>query len=171
MGTSTSKADVQFRRARTFNLAQQGWSTKAIAADLGITPGLVSRYRQQTGCSAQVEQTPEAKRARLDRAVELTKSGWSAEQIAAELDVSPRAVHRYRTQAGITTPRPPELTVEQIATAERMLTDGASLLETARTLGCSIDRLYRRFKGRGWSKAQVAEHRTAVRLLGSVLND
>lgn len=56
--------------------------------------------------------------------------------------------------------RPPryKLTEDEERRAAQLLDDGASMRETARTIGRSASVICRHFPGRGWTIAQVAEH-------------
>lgn len=80
--------------------------------------------------------------------VQLTTAGYSAQMIARKLNISPRTVQRHRKQAGLADPRdlrpytPAEL--EQI---ERLLEDGCSYSEVARTVGRKTKTIAERFKG------------------------
>lgn len=87
----------------------------------------------------------------------LTEDGWSAPRIARELDCDRRTVHRIRVRIGIAKPASRHMTDEELEIAERMLADGAPVIEIERTLGRSVGALNRRYKGRGWSKQEVCE--------------
>lgn len=101
-----------------------------------------------------------------ERIVEMTRLGMSASQIAEIVGCSDRTVVRVRAREGIAGHCPPPLSAEKVSAAEEMLTDGCSIRETARTLGVSYESVHRRFPGRGWSKSQCAEYRTALRVFG-----
>lgn len=92
------------------------------------------------------------------KVVELTRLGVPASQIGERLGICERQVCRYRRKAGITKPPPKRMTPEQIDTATKMLDDGASFAEVARTLGFTHDAILRRFPGRGWTKQQIGEY-------------
>ncbi len=100
-----------------------------------------------------------------DRIVDLTCEGWTAAQIAQETGVTARTVTRIRRRCGVAGPVYPRLSDEELELAERMLADGASIVDVARTLGRSEDAMRKRFRGRGWSNAQVAEYRAMLRKL------
>lgn len=84
-----------------------------------------------------------------DKVVRLTLEGRSAFDIAAIVGCSTRSVQRIRFKTGISRPPAPLMTPEEVAMAERMLDDGVSLGEIARTLG-HRGGVYKRWKGRGW---------------------
>jgi len=88
----------------------------------------------------------------------LTRQGWSAQQIADELNVTTRTVVRSRKRSGILGSPPQWMTDEELAIAERMLDDGASLTEVARTLDRHPTSIWKRFRGRGWTPAQTGQH-------------
>lgn len=71
------------------------------------------------------------------------------------LRVSSRTVVRYRRRAGVSRPIPEHITDEQLARAEQLLDDGASVAETARTVGVSPMGLHKHFPGRAWSHDEV----------------
>jgi DNA-binding CsgD family transcriptional regulator len=108
--------------------------------------------------------------ARWDRVVELTFRGVSAAEIAHQLGITERTVFRIRRQRMVARCTPLRFTDDEIASAEQMLADGASIAEVARSLGRSPNTVNKRFRGRGWSKVQCAEFGAlrwkALRLLG-----
>lgn len=57
-------------------------------------------------------------------------------------------------------------TDEDHAIIERCLDEGWSFLEISRTYGYSQGHLSDKYRGRGWSFSQAAEHGMFVRLLG-----
>jgi DNA invertase Pin-like site-specific DNA recombinase len=87
----------------------------------------------------------------------LTEAGFSARLIAKELDCDKRTVHRIRVRLGIAKPSRRLMTAEELEIAERLLADGAPVIEIERTLGRSVGALNRRYKGQGWSKQEVCE--------------
>ena len=93
----------------------------------------------------------------------LTRQGLSARQIAARLGVSMRTVARYRTSAGVAKPKPPLITEEQWATVQRLLDDGCSAEEAARTIGVTATPLRRRYPDVAWDKFQVSEHALLIK--------
>ena len=99
---------------------------------------------------------------RQQRAAELTEKGWTAQRIADELGVTPRAVQRHRRAAGLTQPWTP-LPESVVVAAQQMLADGASYQETAETLGCSANAIARRFPGQGWQRDQIAQFSAFMR--------
>jgi DNA-binding CsgD family transcriptional regulator len=108
--------------------------------------------------------------AREARVVELTFRGLSAADIAHQLGITERTVFRIRRRRMVARCTPLRFTDDEIATAEQMLADGASIAEVARSLGRRPATVNKRFRGRGWSKVQCAEFGAlrwkALRLLG-----
>lgn len=100
---------------------------------------------------------------RRDRAIHLTAEGWTAQQIADNLGVTQRTVYRYRQTAGISQPKPPALSSGERDFARRLLLDGCSYNEVARTLGRSMDCVLRNFPGFGWDRRQINEFMAIVR--------
>lgn len=100
---------------------------------------------------------PEDVAAARTRVYELTRTGHSAREIAAQLGITTRTVIRHRRATGCAEPVPVPLTPRQEADARRLLDDGASLTEAARTVGCSQRALYRRWPDAAWSGDQVQE--------------
>jgi len=88
----------------------------------------------------------------------LTRQGWSAQQIADHLNVTTRTVTRSRKRSGVDKPPPQWMTAEEIARAEQMLDDGASLTEVARTLDRHPVSIWKRFPGRGWTDEQTGQY-------------
>ena len=86
----------------------------------------------------------------------LTRQGHSAEHIANILGVSAMTVIRDRRATGIGQTPPQPLTAEQVDQARRLLDDGCSYRETARTVECSQSALHRRFPGKGWTLSESA---------------
>lgn len=108
----------------------------------------------------------------IARIVRLYQLGVPVKEIAALVKCSERTVTRWVRDAGIPyraniNPLSPDDLVE----AEKMLDDGASYQETARTLGCGVAVLTRRFPGRGWTKKQTWEFIHDVRRAKKVLGD
>lgn len=87
-----------------------------------------------------------------------TDRGQSAAAIAAGLGVSTRTVERHqlglklREKANRTTP------TGWRDHAERLLDDGASVTEAARTVGVAPRTVCAAFPGRAWTNAQALEH-------------
>lgn len=101
------------------------------------------------------------------RVARLTKEGWTAKAIAEHLGCGVRAVTRSRVRSGVARPSPRFLTPEEIDTVERLLADGASLREAARTIGReSGATLHRRFAGRGWTHQECGQFAMAIRYAG-----
>ncbi|UXA19498.1 helix-turn-helix domain-containing protein [Mycobacterium sp. SMC-4] len=96
---------------------------------------------------------------RRERIVELTRNGCSAREIASILGITRRTVVRVREATGTSQPvAGVPLTADQVRQAERLLDDGCSISEAARTIGCSYHTLHRRFPDRVWTREQCVEH-------------
>ena len=93
-----------------------------------------------------------------ERVEQLTLRGLSLTRIAEIMGCSERAVSRARKRIGVAQPIPRWMTAEEIALAERMLDDGASLTEVARTLDRHPTALWKRFPGRGWTSEQTGQY-------------
>lgn len=155
---------VARRRERVADLTRQGWSVKQIQAELGCTEETVRQDRSVTG-TTKLRRCQLPTEERIRRVGELTRQGMSLAQIADILKITTRTVIRDRDKAGVKSPPPQHLADEEIATVERLLDDGASLTEAARSIGRRENALHnnKRFRGRGWTKEQVAEHTAACR--------
>jgi AraC-like DNA-binding protein len=139
---------------RLVELVDAGWSTAKIAAECGASKAWVGRLRKRLGIAA-----PEGlpRTTNDEWIVELTRAGWSAEQIGAEVGCTPRTVHRARERSGISQPRRLPWTEQEFATVERLLDDGASIAEAARSIGRSPRWLYDRYPGRSWTHQQSGQ--------------
>ena len=100
---------------------------------------------------------------RREQVTTMTRRGMTADQIAETLGITARTVLRHRVAAGIAQPAPMRVTDAQWQTAERMLQDGCSLAEIARTIGADPKTIATHFPGRGWTKQQVGEWRAFMR--------
>lgn len=94
---------------------------------------------------------------RWDRVVALTLRGVSAPDIAHQLGITERSVMRIRKNRMVAKPSPKRFTAEELATIEKMLDDGCSIAEAARTVGRIPQVVGKRFRGRGWTLAQASE--------------
>lgn len=92
-----------------------------------------------------------------------TNQGQSLTTIVSALGVTERTIHRDRVALGIAGTNPPQLTATEKARARMLLDDGASYIETARTLGRSDKAIARHFPGYGWTRQQGNEYRDAMR--------
>lgn len=96
------------------------------------------------------------------------QAGLSATQIAERFGVTERTVVRWRAQTGrrkqTASPRRP---ASIRAAAERLLDDGCSFAEVARTVGVDRTTLHRWFPGRqAWTPIQAGQFAAMVRLGG-----
>lgn len=104
-----------------------------------------------------------------DVVADLTCEGLSARQIAGLLDISERQVVRIRVMTGCAAGPPKHLSIDQIRTAERLIADGASIAEVARTIGIGEKSAQYRFAGRGWTVEQTGEFNRLRHEFGSIL--
>lgn len=98
------------------------------------------------------------------------RAGYTAAQLAQRFNITERSVSRWRTRLGINH-RPPATPYPETMheAAERLLDDGCSFHEAARTLGISSTTLYRWFPDRPrWSTQQCSEFAVLVRMFGEV---
>lgn len=92
---------------------------------------------------------------RDQRIADWTRQGYSARRIAEWTGLSSRHVVRIRAQMGVAGPTPRRLTDDEVALAEILLVDGASIRDAARTIGCNDMTLHRRYPQAKWSRSQV----------------
>lgn len=99
--------------------------------------------------------------ARLRRGKKMTHT-----ELAAHFNVTPRTIARRLQELGLTNPDPRagrRLGDEWKERAGKMLDDGASMAEVARTTGCGFQTVQRHFPGRGWSRTESGQFAHAVR--------
>lgn len=135
---------------------------KQVAEKAGCSVNTVRLVWKTAGLS----RTHPCREVNEERVVELTRHGKSAAEIAAVLGCSDRHVVRVRAKLGVAQRVPGRIGDEVFAPVPDMLADGWPLAEIARTLGVSADAVIRRYRGQGWTKSQVAEHLSAVRVFG-----
>ena len=114
------------------------------------------------------ERTPEAIASRRARIVELSKLGRTAKEICAEVGVGHWTVVEARKAAGISKYQVKPFTDDEIAQATRMLEDGCSYSEVARTLGRHHQVVGRKFPGRAWTVEQRTEYTRMLRSAGLI---
>lgn len=153
--------------AQVVELTLAGLTQPEIACKLGLSVSQVKRSRKRTGTYSPNQHSHGGGRpaVSVERVVELTKQNYSQRQIADMLGCTERTVIRARVKAGIAQTRAPMLTPEQLSLAENLITDGASIAEAARTIGCNVNTAYRHFKGRGFTRAEAAQYSSLVRSL------
>ena len=100
---------------------------------------------------------------RREQVTAMTRRGMTADQIAETLGITSRTVARHRVTAGIAQAAPARVTPDQWQTAERMLDDGCSLAEIARTIGTGASTVATHYPGRGWTKQEVGQWRAFMR--------
>ena len=87
--------------------------------------------------------------------------------MAQRLGCSERTVACWRRRLGIAPPGTPPhpWTADELARAEALIADGASLYETARTLNIPYGSVWNRFQRRGWTPQQAAAWSAELRRL------
>lgn len=103
-----------------------------------------------------------------ERVAQLVRQGRTTPEIADILKCCERTVDRARKRAGLSKPRVPYLTSEELARAELMLADGASAEEVGRTLGRSGRTIRDRFPDMRWTRQQVGEYAALARWAGRI---
>lgn len=84
---------------------------------------------------------------KADKIAELSRSGYSVNQIAKSLGLTERSVSRYRAAAGLSRPAHKKLSDEQMRTAAMLYADECPLTEIARTVGCNVSTIQKKFAG------------------------
>lgn len=140
---------TKYDHGEIVRLASMGLTTAEIMAAVGCGSSTVCEVRREHGIASL-----EVRLHDWDKVVRMTLEGRSAPDIAAILGCTTRTVQRIRRKSGVARPAVAPMTEHEVARAEAMLADGASLSEVARTLGRGG--LHKRFKGRGWSSADGA---------------
>ena len=113
--------------------------------------------------------------ARGDLIEELALKGHTTPEIARMLGVDKRTVNYWRKKRGVvgrrvySTGRTEYATPEQVKEIRRLLADGTSLAEAARTLGLNEGTVRNVHKGEGWTNEQSIEHLTTMRRHGHAL--
>lgn len=152
------------RRRLVVEYTNQRIPTAEIAHTLGVSERTVGTDRRAMGVQDWVHPSDDAAEKRRRLVEQYTAAGWSAKAIARELGMTARNVSRDRRALGISQPVAARLTAEELAIAERMISDGASIQEVGRTIGRSPEgALGVRFKGRGWSFEQRSLYNAARR--------
>lgn len=95
----------------------------------------------------------------------MTRTGYTAREIATRLGVTMRTIQRDRHALGITGPPQTPLTAAEHARARALLADGASYREVGRTLGRNPDTIAHHYPGHAWTRQQATEHARLVRTL------
>lgn len=104
-----------------------------------------------------------------ERVVELSRQGATARQISEVMGCHRESVTRVLRRNGLTAPPAPPLTDEEVERARRVIEDGGSLTEAARTIGRSRRAIRSRFPDAAWTRTQIGQHRAMLRKLGGVL--
>lgn len=107
--------------------------------------------------------TPQAIAERRQQIITLSRQGVPVREICDRVGVGHFTVVAVRRAVGISKPRAPRMTGDEIERARALLDDGCSLAEAARTIGRSHQQMSRLFPGRGWSMKERDEHTATVR--------
>jgi len=92
---------------------------------------------------------------RRERIAEMAAKGWNDARIARELALSTRTILRYRHRLGLPVFQPkPRLSADEIEAAQRLLDDGCSYGEVARTLNRCRATIVKHFPGYKLSAAE-----------------
>lgn len=148
--------------ARVAELTLAGLTRSEIAQELRLSANQVSLARKRTGIYAPTNGGGRPS-IPVGRVVSLTERNYTTRQIATILGCTDRTVIRARVKAGIAQVPAPRLTDDQRALADNLITDGASLAEVARTIGCSYSTIYRHFRGRGFTRSEIGQYSQLVR--------
>ena len=109
------------------------------------------------------DRSPDAIADRHQQIIALSRAGTPVREICERVGVCNFTVISVRREAGVSKPRAPRMTADEIAQAEALLDDGCSIAEVARTLGRSRSHLGRLFPGRGWTMQQRDEHTRVIK--------
>ncbi|QEM41596.1 hypothetical protein SEA_FORZA_129 [Gordonia phage Forza] len=141
------------RVARVRELTVQGKSLPQIAEILGVHVRTVSSDRRIAGITQSPTDAPQWSE-RVERVAELSRQGLSNKIIAEILHVDERTIVRDRRRIGIPS-AVKRLTTEEIATAKRLLEEGAGYNEAARTINCAATSLQNRFPEMGMKPEDI----------------
>ena len=98
-----------------------------------------------------------------DEFARLYAQGWTIADLARHFGAGRSAAVRMRDRLGLPLKRSHELTPERVAHLRRLVDDGWSFAEIARTEHVSRNTLERYFPGRAWGAQQRDEFHTALR--------
>jgi DNA-binding CsgD family transcriptional regulator len=100
-----------------------------------------------------------------EQLIQLTKWGVTAPVIAERLGISLRTVHRRRAKLGVGlgVGQPP-IHERILAEAAKLIADGASHNEVARTLSIHRKTVAKYFPGTAWGLKEMSEHMSAVHI-------
>lgn len=167
MGAAVNTAD---RRRQVAELIAEGATSAMLAEHFGVTQRTINYDCRALGIT-KPKTPPEGIAERRDVVAKLSREGVTLHEIADRLNISTRTVQRDREETGSAKPASRRWTDDEHQRALAMLADGASLAEVARTLNRSYDRAYRRYKGMGWTSAQVGQYNSLRTKLGKLLDD
>lgn len=112
------------------------------------------------------DRAPQEVAARRARIIYLSRMGWTVAAIAAEVGVGHSTVTQVRREEGLSRWRPRPFTHEEDQLIRRLLDDGASYNEVARTADRRHGVIARRYPGYGWSMAERDDHMRVRRRYG-----
>lgn len=156
---------IRFDTDRFLDLYERGFTSKEIAAELGVRYETVNKHRNRLGlppCRQPEHVLAGNALPRIDRDEfkDLVGRGYTNRQVAEALQCSVRYVCALKAQLGVSGERSPGPYPQEVRDiAGRMLEDGASYNEVARTVGVGSRTVSKWFPGRGWNQSQAAQYR------------
>lgn len=149
-------------------MTRAGASATQIAATVGCTTRTVSNARKRLGLAqSQSHRTLTADQ--VEQILDDTRRGLSCGEIAARVGCGRNTVTNVRRRHGLLSRNWSPFSDAELERAELLLTDGASLMEVARTLGRDKSAVCKRFRGRGWSPQQSGSFTKLLSEMGGVL--
>lgn len=159
-GTNRIPADLE---AEVVKMLHAGVPQSEIVDTLGVSRSVCYRVGLDHGLQRSWVRGPEVF-AEVERRVRL---GIKGSEIAASMDVPIWYITQVRKEAGL--PRRPirpykPMTTREVAQALRLLEDGASYGEVARTLGRTVNAIRKHHPGYAWTREQQQEWRRIARM-------
>jgi len=153
----------------------EGLNRLQLAARFGISPGVVTKIRNELGLPLdqpyRPPSRPSARKIDRDTVKALIEQGETNAEIAARFNCHADSVTRIRTELGLTHPklgRP--MTETRLHAIWQMLFDGWSHEEIHRTEGADVTSIRRYFPGTAWTPEQVGEHARILRTVNNHFN-
>lgn len=160
--------NLSYRREQVAELCSEGWTLRAIATLFEVSPSSIARDYHKAGVEiTAVQYRLTHRRARV---AELCCEGWTLGDIAKHLGVCVRTIHRDRDALDINDHWRP-FTEEEMTMAKTLIAEGASIAETARTLGRNVNTIGKRFRGQGWTIHQTGQYNKLKHLRQRLLLD
>lgn len=105
---------------------------------------------------------------RDEKIAQLTRQNYTAPQIAVVVGVTVRSVVRARARLGLTKAVAPRLSAAERVVIQRLIDDGASYYEIARTTGRHVETIKKYWPGRGWTREQITAASVMSRQLARI---